>query len=944
VVILLLKLKLNKVKHNVLLRKFNFLLLLLLISHAAFSQQTGKISGKVSDTKSGETLIGLTVKITGSNSGASTDIDGHYSLGNLNPGKYSLTFSYIGYQSKNITEIEVSAGKTTNLDVTLDEAGSQSLAEVVITATLRQESVNALYAQQKNSVRVSDGISSESIRRSPDKNTGEVLKRVSGTTIQDNKFVIVRGLSDRYNSASLDNGVLPSTEPNRKAFSFDIVPASLIDNIVINKTATPDLAGDFAGGSVQIVTKDIPEDNFTSFGVGYGYNSQSTFKDFHSGPRNFTDYLGFDNGLRQIPNNFPTTRIIVNNLAGPLKNNAALRALPQAFNINDSKAFLSQNYQFTIGRVKDFEKSNKRLGAIVSLTYRNSQNTNEGIVRKYHVFDYVDNQYKFSTNVGALANFAYNFKNSRITLKNIYNRAFDDQYTSRTGTNLSSTSDNKFYAFDLIQKSLFKTALEGEHRLGEKSAKIKWTLGFSNMKNDQPDQRKVNYTRNVSDRNNPAALYNASVTTIGKENTRLFSDLNENGYSGEVNYTLPFQMGKQSATFKAGLSSSYRDRLFNVRFLGMLLNPLDPDANQIRQRPLNTLFDLDLINSGKYKLDEIGNSADNYTANSLINSAYLMMDNKLGQRSRLVYGVRVEQYDLNLSTFDRSIKPVSQNFVDILPSVNYTFSITPKSNFRASYFRTLARPEFRELAPFAYYDYELLAIQQGNPDLQRALIDNGDLRFEFFPSAGQIFSISAFYKKFNNAIESAIYDVNSTANVTYFNSKQANVYGAELEVRKNLEFLGANPGFKNTTLYTNFSLIKSKVENPVIANQIETQRPLIGQSPYVVNAGIQHTALNNLLNINLLYNRSGRRIYKSGGQQFPSVYEAPRDVLDFQLGYKIMKSKAELKFNASDIFNNNNVLYFDKDLNKKYQAGSSDETISRFKTGSNYSLSFNYSF
>jgi hypothetical protein len=932
------------VKHKLVLLNFSFLLSILLISHSVFSQQTGKISGKVTDTKSGESLIGLTVKITGGTSGASTDVEGRYILGNLVPGKYSLTFSYIGYQSKNITEIDVVAGKTTNLDVTVGEASSQALQEVVVTATIRQETVNALYAQQKNSVRVSDGISSESIRRSPDRNTGEVLKRVSGTTIQDNKFVIVRGLSDRYNSASLDNGVLPSTEPNRKAFSFDIVPANLIDNIVISKTATPDLAGDFAGGSIQIVTKDIPDDNFMSFGLGYGYNSQATFKNFQSGSRNFTDYLGFDNGLRQIPNKFPSTRIIVNNLTGPLKNNAALRALPQAFDVNNSQGFLNQNYQFTMGRVKDFEKSGSSLGAILSLSYRNSQNTNEGIVRKYHVFDYLDDQYKFSTNVGALANFAYKFKGSRITLKNIYNRTYDDQYTSRTGTNVSTSSDNRFYAFDLIQKSLFKTALEGEHRLGDKSAKIKWTLGFSNVVNNQPDQRKVNYTRNVSERNNPAALYNASITTIGKENTRLFSDLNENGYSGEVSYSLPFMMGKKNATFKAGVASSFRDRLFNVRFLGMLLNPLDPDANQIRQRPLNTLFDLELINSGKYKLDEIGNAADNYTANSLINSGYVMMDNKIGTKSRLVYGVRIEHYDLNLTTSDNTIKPVSQNFIDILPSVNYTLSVTPKSNFRASYFRTLARPEFRELAPFAFYDYELLAIQQGNPDLQRSLIDNGDLRFEFFPAAGQIFSVSAFYKKFNNAIESAIFDVNSTANVTYFNSREASVYGAELEMRKTLEFLGSNPGLKNTTFYTNFSLIKSKVQNPVISNQIETERPLIGQSPYVINAGIQHTAMNNLLNFNLLYNRSGRRIYKSGGQQFPSVYEAPRDVLDFQLGYKIMKSKAELKFNASDVLNNSNVLYFDRDLNKNYSATSSDETISRFRTGSNYSLSFNYSF
>ena len=930
-------------KYNSLLRNLSFLFLLILGTQAGYSQVNGKISGKVSDSKSGETLIGLTVKITGATLGASTDIEGRYTLGNLNPGKYNLTFSYIGYQSKNITDIEVLAGKTTNLDVIMEEATSLALAEVVITATVRQESINGLYAQQKNSVRISDGISAESIRKSPDKNTSEVLKRVSGTTIQDNKFVVVRGLADRYNSASLDNGVLPSTEPNRKAFSFDIVPSNLIDNIIINKTATPDLAGDFAGGSVQIITKNIPDENFISLGMGYGYNSQSTFKDFQSGHRNTSDYFGFDNGLRSIPNNFPSTRKIVNNGVGPNKNIASIKALPQDFGISSGNAFLNQNYQFTLGRVKDFEKTNNRLGAILSLTYRNSQNTNLGITRQYHVFDYNDDQYKFSTNVGALANFAYTYKNSRITLKNLYNRTLDDQYTYRTGNN-KTTGDIRFYAFDMMQKSLFKTALEGEHKVGDNNSKFKWTLGFGNVVNDQPDQRKVNYLRNVADRNVPNSFY-AGVTNIGKENTRLYSYLNENIYSAEAGYSLPLKFLKKSATFKAGIASNYRNRNFDVRFLGLrLVSDLNNPQidNQIRTRPIETLFGDDLVSQGKYKLDEINNDGDSYVANSLVNAAYAMMDNKIGEKSRIVYGLRVEQYDLKLSTLTTN-NLVSQNFTDLLPSVNYTYSITDKSNFRASYFRTLARPEFRELAPFAYYDYERGANVQGNALLKRAQIDNADLRYEFFPSAGQIFSVSTFYKKFKNAIEASIADANSTPDISYFNSKSANVYGIELEYRKSLSFLGAET-FKNSNFYTNLSLIKSKVKNPAIDNLIETERPLVGQSPYVINAGLQHSTLNNLLNFNLLYNRIGRRIANAGGQQFPSVYEAPRNVFDFQLGYKILKAKGELKFNANDILNNDNVLYFDKDMNKKYSSTSSDETISRFKTGSNYSLSFNYSF
>ena len=930
-------------KYNIVIRSFSLFLFLSVISLTIFGQQTGKIAGKVTDKKSGETLIGLTVKITGTTTGASTDVEGRYNIGGLAPGKYAVTFSYVGYSSKNITDVEVTTGNVTNLDVVMDEAGGQVLKEVVVTASARQESLNGLYAKQKNSVRVSDGISSEAIKKSPDRNTSEVLKRVSGTTIQDNKFVVVRGLADRYNSATLDNGVLPSTEPNRKAFSFDIVPSNLIDNIVINKTATPDLSGDFAGGSVQIITKDIPEQNFMSFGVGYSYNTQATFKNFQGGKRNTSDYFGFDNGLRSIPNNFPSTRRVVNDLISPDYNVASLKALPQDFGVNQSNAFLNQNYQFTLGRVKESGKTNNRFGTILSLTYRNSQNSNLGIQRQYHVFDYNDDQYRFSTNVGALANFAYTFGSNRITLKNLYNKSFDDQYTYRTGNNKTS-GDVQYYAFDLLQKSLFKTALEGDHKLGDNNSKIKWTLGVANVINDQPDQRKLNYQRNVADRNVPNSFY-ASVGNLGKENTRLFSYLNENVYSGDVAYTLPVKWGS-SATFKAGLSSNYRKRNFDVRFLGMELQQdlNDPESfNEIRNRPIETLFSSDLLGQNRYKLEEINNDGDLYNAYSMTNSAYAMMDNKIGEKSKVIYGVRVEQFELQLNTA-KTNNLVSQSYVDILPSVNYIYSLTEKINLRASYFRTLARPEFRELAPFAYYDYERGANVQGNTDLKRSLIDNGDLRFEFFPSPGQIFTVSTFYKQFKNAIEASIADANSTPDISYFNSKQAKVYGLELEYRRNLQFLGSNPSLKNTTFYTNLSLIKSIVKNPNIDNLVEKERPLVGQSPYVINAGIQHTALNNKLNLNLLYNRIGRRITNAGGQQFPSVYEAPRDVVDFQLGYRLFKSKAEIKLNATDILNNNNTLYFDRDNNRKYSSSSTDETISRYRTGSNYSLSLNYSF
>ena len=750
--------------------------------------QTGKISGTVTDKKTGETLIGVTVKIKGTPKGMATDVDGKYSISGLATGKYDLIFQYVGYTGKDISEIEVGVGKVTTLNVVLEESGSQNLSEVVVRGSFKKESINALYAQQKNSASISDGISSELIKRSPDRNTSDVLKRVSGATIQDNKFVVIRGLGDRYNTAMLDNSALPSTEPNRKAFSFDIVPSNLVDNLIISKTATPDLPGDFTGGAIQITTKDIPEQNFISLGVGVGYNTASTFKNFYSGPRNASDYFGFDNGGRKLKSNFPSTNRLAAGL-DPQQNIAAIKSLSQDWSIYNMKALPTQNYQFTVGKLKEFKDSDKKLGAIISLTYRNSQTITKDAVRDFYEYDYLDNSYKFSTNIGALANFAYTYGKSKITFKNIYNRIFDDVYTSRTGTNNSNGSDNKFFAFDLIQKSLFKSTVEGNHQLGARNAKINWSVGFSNVLNDQPDQRKINYTKNISDLGNPDIGYTANVLNIGKENTRLFSKLNENGYTGAVNYSLPIKIFKQNSTLKVGASSSYRDRDFDVRFLGLQLGFNNENVEAIRARPLKTLFGKDLIESGAYTLGEIPNSGDIYTANALTNAGYVMLDNKLGEKARLVWGVRAETFNLNLKTLDPSNAPVKQNYVDFLPSVNFTYSLTEKINLRASYYRTLARPEFRELAPFQYYDYEQLAFQQGNPNLKRAQINNADIRFELYPSAGQIFSVSAFYKQFNNAIESLNEDYNSTRTITYFNSKEATVYGLELEIRKSLDFI-----------------------------------------------------------------------------------------------------------------------------------------------------------
>ncbi len=946
-VILLLKQKIGKLKLQSTLKNALFTILFVVIGATVFAQGTGKISGTVTDKKTGEKMIGTGVKIVGTAKAIATDVGGKYVIGGLAAGKYTLEISYITYNTKIITDVEVKENATTSLNIVMEES-TNTLNQVVVTASFKQESTNALYAKQKNSAVISDGLSSDQIKKSPDRNTSDVLKRISGATIQDNKFVVIRGLSDRYNTATLDGAALPSTEPNRKAFSFDIVPSNLVDNIIISKTATPDLPADFTGGAIQIVTKDIPDNNFFSFGIGEGYNTASTFKDFKSGIRNTTDFLGFDNGDRALSSTFPSTNSIVNRLLTPEQSVSAMKSLPQDFNLYSNTALPSQNLLLTLGRVKSFNDGANKFGSLISLTYRNAQNINNEVIRDYVDVDYRDNVYKFSTNLGAIANFAYSYGKSKITFKNIYNRTLDDNFLSRTGLNTSVGGgvDVKFFAFDLMQKALLKSTLEGTHSVKDKGAKINWSLSYGNILNDQPDQKKVSYYRNRADFGASDYVYNANITTLGKENTRLYSKLNEDSYSAALNYTLPAKMFGQTSTFKTGISSLYRDRIFDARFLGLLLNTSSPDASSIRQRSLSNLYGNDVLSNGSYNLDEIPGEADSYTANSITNAGYLMLDSKIGVKSRLVWGVRVEQFNVIL---DAKIKTpqtsVNDNYIDILPSANYTYSLSPKINLRASYYRTLARPEFRELASSAVYDYELLAFQQGDPNLKEARIDNADLRFEFYPQAGQVISVSGFYKKFHDAIESFNNDGTSSRIITYINTDNVDVYGVEFELRKTLDFIAQTNFLKRTTFYTNLSLIKSKITPKNIGiNLLEPNRPMVGQAPYVINAGLQHTFLDDKFSFNALYNRVGRKLYIAGGVLFHSVWEQPRDIMDIQLSMKALKNKGELKFNAGDILNQHTLFYFDNDTDKKYNVANGDYTLSSNKPGSNYSLSFSYTF
>lgn len=933
-----------KVERRIIFFGLGLVQLFLGLVASAQAQSKMGITGTVRDANTNETLVGVSVRLGGTNKGVVTDTLGRYFIPVEHEGQYALEFSFLGYTDKKQQGINVKSGQTSILNLQLQERSAQTLNQVTVRAAYRKGTEGSLLAMQKNSPKISSGVSSETIKRSPDRNASDVIKRVSGANIQDNKFVTIRGMSDRYNSAMLDQAELPSTEPNRKAFSFDIVPSSMIENLVVYKTLTPDLPGNFTGGLIQIDTKEIPHADFVSVSVGLGYNTVSTANTFLGGRRYGSNYLGFESSHRKLEADFPSSSSIVRGLSLD-ENKSAIRKMPTDLSVQNSKAIPNQNYQFSLGKVKEL-KGNTRLGGLFSLAYRNSQSISPNQYRAYHVYDMVDNSYKFSTNIGALANIALSAPAYKLSLKTLYNQSYENTFMNRTGADLARSADVRFYAFDVLQKSLFKSSLSGDHQLQQGEKRLNWTLSVDQVSNGQPGQRKVEYVRNFADRNDPTA-FSANITGLGKANASLFSNMKEKGLQANSSYSQPINLLSSKAMLKLGLGTQLRKRDFDVRFIGLVLNPV-ADANAIRQRSIETLFAEELISQDKYRLEELSNLADNFAANSYTHSAFAMLDQALSTRLRAVWGLRLEHFKVDLRTQSTFIAPISEQYTDVLPSLNLIYSFTDKSKLRASYSRSLARPELRELAPFQYYDYELLAIQQGNPNLKRTVVDNLDLRYELYPSPTQVVSVSAFYKKFTDAIETAIDDVNSTPVVSYFNAKEARAFGVELELRQHLGAILPWNLFRNTTLQANISYTKSEVSNTHNPLSLEKKRPMVGQAPYILNFGLQQNMFKNTLALTLLYHTTGDKIYKAGGQQFHSVWEKQRDVLDLQLSYKL-SARADIKFNASDLLNQKRVLYFDNDQSGTYTpvigaSASQDQTFSSFRTGSNYSLSFSYNF
>ena len=931
------------------MRYILYLFFLTAISLSTYAQ-TGKVEGKITDSKTGKLLSGVSVTVVGNSKGIATDQDGHFVL-TLSASKPQVVrVSSVGYQTKEIENVEVSANALINLDVVMETA-TKTEQEIVIRTTRRQETVSALIAYQKNTNTVAQVVSAESIKRSPDKNTSEVLKRIPGTSIQEGKYIIVRGLNDRYNATMLNGILLGTTEPDRKTFSFDIFPAGMIDNIIINKAFVPELPGEWAGGLVQVNTKDVPAKNYLNIVVGTGFNTQTAGKDFYTYKGGSLDWLGMDDGFREIPTALPL-KSKFNSL-----NTSDKTELGKLFkNVwsatpNQDKVLpvLNKNFQLSGGFNKKLGEKNK-LGAVFAINYNQSNKRTDYINNRlfgvqdnlsFITYDYSDKKYSRDILWGGLANFTLQLgSNNKISIKNIFNVNATNYVTARTGKDFdfNSFEGENIRATELALKTntFFNTSISGEHNLVKYKTKFHWFGSFNILDQYIPDQRRIQYNQDPGDPDNPYFLLIGPSKTSQKSGSRYYGFLNDYNYTAGGDLTKSFKLFNQSQSIKGGYLFQVKDRLFDSRPFAIYL-PSSNDA--LTQLPSDKVFAPENFGTGtdnKFAFNEISGDQYRYIANTILNAGYIQLDNQFSDNLRATYGVRFENYDQVIGSLKQSDRRfLHTEVLDFLPGLNLTYKLNNKTNLRLSGSQTVIRPEFRELSDFAFYDFDLGATITGNKSLERTKVSNADFRYEIYPRAGELFTAGVFYKYFKNPIELFFNQSGTGGSSTfnYINADNAYSFGAEMEFRKKLDFADA---LKNFTFQTNISYIYNRVKK----GSANLDRPMQGQSPYVINAALQYDIEKAGINTTLLFNQIGDRIYYVGGNDIAPVTEQHRPLLDFQVAKKVIKNAGEVKLNISDILNQANNFYLDINNNRKFDG--TDLLVIKRKYGSNINLSFSY--
>ncbi len=928
--------------------------------------QTGTIRATVYDDEFGETLIGATVVIEGTSNGNVTDLDGKAAITGLEPGLYNVGVSFVSFEKQVITDVEVKANEVTTLEIRMKEE-TVGLQEVVVTAEALKDSERAMLTVQKKSAKVLDAITSDMFSRTGDNDAAGAVRRVVGVTLESGKYVYVRGLGDRYSKSTLNGADIPSLDPNRNSVQMDLFPSNLIDNIIVYKTFTPDLPGDFSGGLVNIATKEFPDAFTLQASASLSYNSQASLNsDFLTYEGSSTDFLGFDNNSRNVPDYVKNYHSSASNLNYPLANldpDSDVEQYTEAFTnrqFNPTRASqpLNHSMSFSAGNQGNF--LGKQVGFIGGLTYnRNLSFYNDGMIGRWNPissgtsgidddknYELNDTRSLDEVNWGALLNTSIKLNQfNKIGLILMHNQsglkearyqegAWDGKGRINDDTQFS-TSNARGRVLSWTERGVSNAGLKGEHTFGKLS--MEWLSSYTYSTFDQPDLRFLQ--DNYFIRNGETEV-NYEITNKNRP-AKFFRDMSETSWDTKIHFTLPVTVIKDYETkikFGGAYTTKdrvYREDIFNYNLRGTAGYQGDPSE-------LFTSENLALDSEGNLTgstVEVIGNDPNNYDADQTITAGYLMFDSPLTDKLRTNFGARVENTDQSVTSFDPTKFGDIKN-TDVLPAINFTYEFVENSNIRASYSKTLARPSFREFAPFASFGFYGDNVQNGNDSLKRTTINNVDLRIERYPRSGEYVALSLFYKDLTNPIENTFVatSAENDLNLIYRNVPKASLYGAEFEVRKSLDFI--SPAFRYFRANVNLSYIYSQVEisesELSIRRNFDAEtpdtRPMYNQSPYVVNASLEYENPDRGLSSAVTFNVYGERL-KLISIDLLDVYEQPRP----ELGFYIKKQLGEafsVRFRASNLLN--------PKIQELITYESTDYIYSSYTRGISFSFGVNY--
>lgn len=921
----------------------------------------GKIRGTVLDGSTGETLVGVNVVIKGTSIGSTTDLDGRFSIG-VSSGNYDLEVSYISYQTLNINSVNVVENEAVVLNNLKLKESKQNLTEVVITAKAVRSSETAIMIMKKKSPSIMDGISWDKMQMTGDGTAVEAAKRITGVSIEGGKYVYVRGLGDRYSKTTLNQMDIPGLDPDRNSLQMDIFPTNLIDNIVVSKNFTADLPADFTGGLMNVETKDFPEEKILNVSFSAAYNPHMHFNsDYLRYAGGKTDFLGFDDGTRALPD-LARSNVIPTPVSGASKDD--VNNFVKSFNPNlgalRKNSFMDYSASFSIGnqinlKKKNSESSNSpKLGYIFSLSYKADQKYFDDVV--YGEYQrYIDpNLYEMryatiqsgqvgekSVLIGLLGGLAYKTDYSKIRLTairlqngiskaGIFNIKNDGQAVGQSGYNAISNN------LEYNQRSMTNLMLNGTHLLKKSGWEIDWRVSPTFSTSNDPDIRKTAFTYT----SNGDITFSAGA---GGNPSRIWRSLNEFNSSAKVDITKKYKINNTDGKLKFGVSHNYKNRnyeilFFDIQFFGAQSFWASTDANQVLN-PANIYPNKP--NSIYYQSGNSNPNSNTYKSNVNNIAFYLSDEMVILHKLKAIIGLRAENYVQRHTGRDQSFasgdivngrnldneKVLSS--LDFFPTANLIYSLNDEQNFRFSYSRTIARPSFKELS-FAQiidpisnriFNGSLFNYDDWDGNLTETRIDNIDLRWELFQNQGQLFSVSGFYKKFDNPIELVrIPEQQTSSEYQPRNVGNGFLYGAEFEFRKKLDVI--SPVLSNFNVSSNFTWVYSQINmtdaefnsrSAYLKNgeSIEKTRKMAGQSPYVINAGITYENYEKGLNIGAYYNVKGASLYIVGAGLFPDIYQEPFQSLNFSVNKKIGKNrKTVVDFKVSNILNDNKEILY----------------------------------